>query len=151
LIRGFGKTYGCTGWRLGYAAGPRVILQQMQKLQQYTFVCAPSMAQVGAVEAFQVDMSSQIMAYQRRRDAVVSAFAGIAHVEQPGGAFYAFVEVPKRLGLTATAFAERAIERDLLIIPGKVFSRRDTHFRISYAVPEPTLAAGLETLTQMMR
>lgn len=151
LVRGFGKTYGCTGWRMGYVAGPKPILQQMQKLQQYTFVCPPSMAQYGMIGAFDVDMSPQIEAYQRRRDTVLAAFDGIAHIEPPGGAFYAFVEVPQRMGLSASAFCEKAIERNVLLIPGKVFSKRDTHFRLSYAVPEDTLARGLEVLAGMMR
>lgn len=151
LVRGFGKTYGCTGWRMGYVAGPKPLLQQMQKLQQYTFVCPPSMAQYGMIGAFDVDMSPQIEAYQRRRDTVLAAFDGIAHIEPPGGAFYAFVEVPQRMGLSASAFCEKAIERNVLLIPGKVFSKRDTHFRLSYAVPEDTLARGLEVLAGMMR
>lgn len=150
LVRGFGKTYGCTGWRMGYAAGPKPIVGQMQKLQQYTYVCAPSMAQVGLTAAFDVDMSAHVAAYQRKRDMVLAAFEGVAAVEHPGGAFYAFVEVPRRLGLTASQFVERAIERNVLIIPGKVFSRRDTHFRLSYAVSDKALAAGLETLTSLM-
>jgi aminotransferase len=151
LVRGFGKTYGCTGWRMGYVAGPRRIVQQMQKLQQYTFVCAPSMSQYGLVGAFDVDMTPQIEAYRRKRDTVLQAFASVTQVEQPGGAFYAFVEVPKNLNITASAFCERAIERNVLIIPGKVFSRRDTHFRLSYAVPDATLQAGLTILADMMR
>ena len=134
LIRGFGKTYGCTGWRMGYVAGPKPIIAQMQKLQQYTFVCAPSMAQVGLAGAFEVDMSGHVEAYRKRRDMVVDAFATVTNIEQPGGAFYAFVEVSPRLGLTASAFCEMAIERNVLLIPGKVFSRQDTHFRLSYAV-----------------
>ncbi len=151
LVRGFGKTYGCTGWRLGYVAGPKPIITQMQKLQQYTFVCAPSMAQHGVAEAFDVDMAPQIDAYMRRRDKVLKAFEGVTNVEHPGGAFYAFVEVPRHLGMTATAFSEKAIERNVLVIPGKVFSSRDSHFRLSYAVPEATLERGLDILVNMMR
>ena len=139
LVRGFGKTYGCTGWRLGYAAGPAPILRQMAKLQQYTFVCAPSMAQSGVVGAIGMDMSAQVGAYQRRRDRVERAFAGVTDVVHPGGAFYAFVEVPARAASSATEFVERAVERNVLTIPGAVFSRRDTHFRISYAVADETL------------
>jgi aspartate/methionine/tyrosine aminotransferase len=150
LVRGFGKTYGCTGWRMGYVAGPRPIIQQIQKLQQYTFVCAPSMAQVGLAGAFAVDMSEHVNAYERKRDMVVNAFAGLTTIEPPGGAFYAFVEVPAKLGVTASQFVERAIEHNVLAIPGKVFSRRDSHFRLSYAVSDKTLAAGLEVLTGLM-
>jgi aspartate aminotransferase/aminotransferase len=96
-------------------------------------------------------MTPQIEAYRRKRDTVLQAFASVTQVEQPGGAFYAFVEVPKNLNITASAFCERAIERNVLIIPGKVFSRRDTHFRLSYAVPDATLQAGLTILADMMR
>ena len=150
LVRGFGKTYGCTGWRMGYIAGPRAIIQQIQKLQQYTFVCAPSMAQSALVGAFDVDMSPHVDAYQVRRDMVVKAFSTVTSIDAPGGAFYAFVEVPKRLNMTATEFVNAAIEQNVLIIPGKVFSGRDTHFRLSYAVSDKTLQAGLEILTRMM-
>lgn len=151
LIRGFGKSYGCTGWRLGYAAGPKAIIQQMAKLQQYTFVCAPSMAQVGAAEAFKVDLSEQVAAYECKRDIVVDAFEGVTELVHPGGAFYAFVKVPQRLGLTAQQFAEQAVGRNVLAIPGNVFSRRDTHLRISFAAPDETVRAGVEILRTMMQ
>lgn len=151
LVRGFGKTYGCTGWRMGYVAGPRRIVQQMQKLQQYTFVCAPSMAQFGLAAAFEVDMTDQIEAYRRRRDSVVHALAPLTALEPPGGAFYAFVKVPEQLNMSASVFCERAIDHNVLIIPGKVFSCRDTHFRLSYAVPEAMLSAGLDVLSNLMR
>ncbi|MDX1436238.1 MAG: aldehyde dehydrogenase family protein, partial [Anaerolineales bacterium] len=93
LVRGFGKTYGCTGWRMGYAAGPHPIIQAMAKLQQYTFVCAPSMAQAGCVTAFDVDMSGHVEAYRRKRDMVLEGLRDVARIVEPGGAFYAFVEV----------------------------------------------------------
>lgn len=150
VIRGFGKTYGCTGWRLGYAAGPRFIVQEIAKLQQYTFVCAPSMAQWGAVAAFSVDLSPIVAEYERRRQMVLDAFAGVTTVARPGGAFYAFVEVPPHLGLTAQEFAERAVEQRVLIIPGNVFSARGTHFRLSFSAAPPRLAEGLAVLRRLM-
>jgi len=150
LVRGFGKTYGCTGWRLGYAAGPLPILQQMAKLQQYTFVCAPSMAQAGVVGAYDLDMTPYVEAYRRRRDMVVDALGSITAVGRPGGAFYAFVEVTPQAGGQAGPFVERAIARNVLVIPGSVFSARDTHFRLSYAVPDETLARGLDVLGALL-
>jgi len=150
LIRGFGKSYGCTGWRIGYAAGPRALVQEMAKVQQYTFVCAPTPVQHAVVGAFDVDLSPMVADYQRRRDMVLAAFEGVTSVPRPGGAFYAFVEVPKRLGLTATEFVERAIERSVLVIPGKVFSRRDTHFRLSFATKPEMLEEGLTILRELM-
>jgi aspartate/methionine/tyrosine aminotransferase len=150
LIRGFGKTYGCTGWRLGYAAGPMALVQEMAKLQQYSFVCAPTPLQWGVIPAFDCDLSPAIAEYARRRDMVVKAFEGVAEVARPGGAFYAFVQVPKRLGLTATQFVEKAIERRVLVIPGKVFSERDTHFRLSFATNPAKLEEGLAILRSLM-
>jgi aspartate/methionine/tyrosine aminotransferase len=151
LIRGFGKTYGCTGWRLGYAAGPQPIIQAMARMQQYTYVCAPSIAQWAGIAAFEVDMGGEVERFRRRRDAVLEAFRGVTEVATPGGAFYAFVRVPERLGLSATAFVERAIERSVLVIPGSVFSARDTHFRLSYAVADEPLGRGLGILRDLMR
>jgi aminotransferase len=151
LIRGFGKTYGCTGWRLGYVAGPHEIVQSIAKLQQYTYVCAPSMAQYAAAHAFEVDMRPWVDRFEKRRDTVLAAFDGVAQVARPGGAFYAFVEVPPSLGMTASQFVEKAIERSVLVIPGKVFSTRDTHFRLSFAAKEETLARGLDVLRGLMR
>jgi aspartate/methionine/tyrosine aminotransferase len=150
LIRGFGKTYGCTGWRLGYVAGPRAVVQEIAKFQQYTYVCAPSMAQWGAVESFGFDLRPIVDDYERRRQLVVDAFAGVADVPRPSGAFYAFVEVPPRLGMTGQQFIERAIERRVLVIPGNVFSRRDSHFRLSFATRADRLAEGLGILREMM-
>jgi len=151
LVRGYGKTYGCTGWRMGYAAGPTALLQQMMKLQQYTFVCAPSIAQHGCLRAFDVDMTEQVQAYSRKRDMVVEAMNEVTELVHPGGAFYAYVKVPKHLNLSATQFVEQAIEHNVLVIPGHVFSQRDTHFRISYAVPDDKLNRGLDILRNMMR
>jgi aspartate/methionine/tyrosine aminotransferase len=151
LIRGFGKTYGCTGWRLGFAAGPHDLVQSIAKLQQYTYVCAPSMAQYAVAHAYEVDMQPWVDRFERRRDTVLEAFEGIANITRPGGAFYAFVEVPKPLNLTASEFVEKAIERSVLVIPGKVFSTRDTHFRLSFAAKEEMLAKGLGILRDIMQ
>lgn len=151
LLRGFSKTYGMTGWRLGYAVGPAPIIDQMTKLQQYSFVCAPSMVQAAGVTALDVDMSDHVAAYARKRDRVVEKLSGAFNLTTPGGAFYAFPEVPPSLGVSATKFVERAIERNVLIIPGSVFSNRDTHFRISYACDDDVLERGLDVLLDLAR
>ncbi len=150
LLRGFGKTYGCTGWRMGYAAGPSWLISEMAKFQQYSFVCAPSMAQAGLVGAFDIDMSDVVNAFERRRDLVKETFAGIANVSDCAGAFYGFVEVPEHLGITGTEFCEHAIKHNVVVIPGDVFSDRDTHIRISFACPDEKLKVGLEILADMM-
>jgi aspartate/methionine/tyrosine aminotransferase len=150
LVRGFGKTYGVTGWRLGYAAGPAAIIDEMLKLQQYTFVCAPSPLQWGVLAALDTDMSGHVAAYARRRERVIERLSKVTEVATPGGAFYAFPRIPARLGLGGAAFFDRCLEENLLIIPGSVFSDRDTHFRLSYAVNEATLERGLDALTRVM-
>ncbi|MEX1017058.1 MAG: aminotransferase class I/II-fold pyridoxal phosphate-dependent enzyme [Phycisphaeraceae bacterium] len=149
LLRGFSKTYGMTGWRLGYVAGPKQIVEQMTKLQQYSFVCAPSMTQVAGVLALEVDMAEPVEQYRRKRDRVVERLAPHYELTTPGGAFYAFPKVPERLGLTGTQFVERAVEHGLLIIPGNVFSGRDTHFRLSYACNDTMLDRGLDLLVKL--
>ena len=143
VVDGFSKSHGMTGWRLGYAHGPARLIQEMAKLQQFSYVCAPSIVQKAGVVALDQDLSAQVDAYKRKRDAVVAALGDLYEIARPGGAFYAFPRAPWG---TATEFVAEAIRRSLLIIPGNVFSRRDTHFRISYAVDDATLARGLEVL-----
>ena len=151
LVRGFGKSYGCTGWRLGYAAGPTELIREMAKLQQYTFVCAPTPLQAGAAKAFDVDLEPVIARYAARRDRLIAALGGLTEISRPGGAFYAFVRIPEHLGMSGTAFSEAAIRHRLIVIPGGVFSCRDTHIRISYAVRDELLDEGLSVLASMMR
>ena len=151
VIDGFSKTYGVTGWRLGFVHGPSAVVDKLTMLQQYTFVCAPHPLQWAALAACDVDMSDQVASYRRRRDLVVTGLEQAGYrVAQPGGAFYVFPEVPDGGG-TGTQFVQRAIERELLIIPGNVFSVKDTHFRISYAASDETLKRGAEVLRKVAR
>lgn len=151
VIRGFGKTYGCTGWRLGYAAGPRPVIDAMTRIQQYTFVCAPSMAQWGALAALDTDISGPVADYAHKRDMVVERLGKLTELATPTGAFYAFPKIPERLGLTGRQFAERAVQQEsLLLIPGGVFSTRDTHVRISFAASDETLSRGLDALARLL-
>ncbi|MDX1564494.1 MAG: aminotransferase class I/II-fold pyridoxal phosphate-dependent enzyme [Phycisphaeraceae bacterium] len=147
ILRGFSKTYAMTGWRLGYAVGPGPIIEQMTKLQQYTFVCAPAPFQEAAETAVDLDMGPQVERYRRRRDRVLDRLSQRYDLTRPEGAFYAFVKAPG--GLSGSEFAQRAIERNLLIIPGSVFSEKDTHFRISYACEDQSLERGLDLLLEL--
>jgi aspartate/methionine/tyrosine aminotransferase len=150
LIRGFGKTYGCTGWRLGYAAGPKWLIDRMVKVAQHLYICAPGPLQLGALAAFGVDMSGAIGEYTRRRDTVVRTLSEVTEVAHPAGAFYAFVKVPERLGMTATQFKDAAKARKVLIVPGCAFSPRDTHFRLSYATDPARLGEGVAILRDLL-
>lgn len=151
LLKGFSKSYAMTGWRLGYAAGPHEVIAAMTKLQQYTFVCAPSVTQVAGATAFDVDINALVEAYRVKRDKVIDRLSGHYELTTPGGAFYAFPKVPEHLNMTGTAFVERAIEKSLLVIPGGVFSERDTHFRISYACDDARLDQGLDILVELAK
>ena len=146
VVDGFSKSHGMTGWRLGFAHGPTQLIQEMAKLQQFSFVCAPSLVQYAGVVALDEDLTSHIDAYRAKRDQVVSALSEHFELAAPEGAFYAF---PKAPWGTATEFVQEAIRRNLLIIPGNVFSKRDTHFRISYAVDDATLTRGLDVLREL--
>ena len=148
VVDGFSKAHGMTGWRLGYAHGPARLIQEMAKLQQFSYVCAPSIVQKSGVVALDQDLTPQVDAYRRKRDAVLAALGDLYEIASPEGAFYAFPRAPWGTG---TEFVAEAIRRNLLIIPGNVFSRRDTHFRISYAVDDATLARGLEVLKGLAR
>jgi aspartate aminotransferase/aminotransferase len=148
VIDGFSKTYGMTGWRLGFAHGPAEIIQQMIKLQQYTFVCAPQPVQWAGIAALDVDVQSHIDDYRRKRDLVTAGLAEHYEFVRPGGAFYVF---PKAPWGTGEQFVHRAIEHKLLVIPGNIFSERNTHFRVSYAAPDATLERGIDVLRKLAR
>ncbi len=148
LCRGFSKTYGMPGWRLGWCSGPQVVLDKMKTLQQWTFVCGPSMAQAAGVLALRTDMTDHVNAYRRKRDMVFEALGERFDLVKPGGAFYAFCPAP---GGDPMAFVTKAIENNVLIIPGSVFSGRDTHFRLSYAATDEKLRQGLDILVDLAK
>ncbi len=145
VVDGFSKSLGMTGWRLGFAHGPERLIQEMAKLQQFSFICAPSPLQAGIVNAFDMDRSEQAAIYRKKRDRVVDALSGLYELARPEGAFYAFPKVPEGYA-SASDFIQQAVKHNLLIIPGNTFSKRDTHFRVSYAVDDRTLDRGLEVL-----
>lgn len=147
VIDGFSKAYGVTGWRLGFAHGPAALIDSMTKLQQYTFVCAPHPLQWAALQALDTDVTPYVAQYRQKRDRLVEGLSDRYPLATPGGAFYAFPQVPD--SRTASTFVEAAIANELLIIPGKIFSRRDTHFRISYAADDATIDRGIEVLRRL--
>lgn len=148
VIDGFSKSHAMTGWRLGYAHGPRRLIEEMIKLQQFSFVCAPSMVQHAGVVACRYDMSRQVSEYRRKRDLIYAGLKDHYEMGPPGGAFYLFPRAPQGKG---SAFVEEAVRQGLLIIPGRVFSQHDTHFRLSYAADERTLNRGIEILRRLAK
>jgi aspartate/methionine/tyrosine aminotransferase len=148
VFDGFSKAYGMTGWRLGFCHGPRRLMEEMIKLQQFSFVCAPSMVQHAGVVAWGLDRSEAVDTYRRKRDRIVAGLKDSFELVCPEGAFYLFPKVPHGTG---TTFVEEAIRNQLLIIPGSVFSRQDTHFRLSYAATDQTIDRGVEILNRLAR
>jgi aspartate aminotransferase/aminotransferase len=148
VVDGLSKSHGVTGWRLGWMHGPAALIEKITMLQQYSFVCAPHPLQWGALAALETDMTPQVDAYRVRRDLMVTRLQEIGYEVAPtGGAFYVFPKAPQ--GTTGSQLVARAIENELLVIPGNIFSTRDTHFRISYAAPVETLQRGLEVLAKI--
>ncbi len=148
VLDGFSKAYGMTGWRLGFAHGPRRLIEEMTKLQQFSFVCAPSMVQHAGVAALDYDVSKFVADYHKKRDRIYNGIKDRYELAKPEGAFYLFPKAPRGTG---TEFVAEAIRNQLLCIPGGVFSRRDTHFRLSYAADDRTLDRGVEILNRLAK
>src|SRR5262249_27476267 len=94
VFDGFSKSYGMTGWRLGYAHGPKRVIDEMIKLQQFSFVCAPSMVQHAGVVAWDYDVSAIVAEYRNKRDFLCAGLKGQFEFVKAGGAFYLFPKAP---------------------------------------------------------
>ncbi len=138
LINGFSKAYAMTGWRLGYAAAPAVILKQMLKIHQYAIMCAPTTSQYAAIEALRngdEDIARMKEAYDERRIYLLGAFRELGmDCFEPYGAFYMFPCI-KRFGMTSDEFANRLLrEEKIAIVPGTAFGDSgEGYLRVSYA------------------
>ena len=148
LINGFSKAYAMTGWRLGYACGPRKIIEQMTKLHQYAIMCAPTTSQYAAVEALRNgddDVAMMREAYNQRRRYLVNAFKEMGlECFEPYGAFYIFPCI-KEFGMTSEEFASRFLmEEKVAVVPGTAFGDCGEGFlRISYAYSLENLKEAL--------
>ena len=138
VINGFSKAYAMTGWRLGYACGPRVIMEQMIKIHQYCIMCAPTTSQYAAVEALRngdEDVCKMRESYDERRRVVLHMLweMGLPCFE-PEGAFYVFPCI-RSFGMTSEEFANRLLEEEkVAIVPGTAFGDcGEGYLRISYA------------------
>ena len=149
VLGGHSKAFGMTGWRLGFAAGPSHIIEAMAMVQQYSFVCAPSFAQYAALACPQADMTGHLSDYSEKRDLMFNALSDTFEVGSADGAFYLFIKAPD--GYTGDSFVEAAIQSNVLIIPGSVFSERNSHFRLCYTVPNEQLLQGAEKLCQLAK
>ncbi len=147
VLGGFSKNFAMTGLRVGYAVGPGDVINDMIKLQQYSYVCAPSAMQYGVMENFDIDMSSEVEVFAKRRDYVYEKLKDVYDVVKPSGAFYFFIKCPE--GMTGSKFADKCVSKGLLVVPAAPFSEDDDYFRISYAVDDEMLKKGVDILVDI--
>ena len=155
-MNGFSKAYAMTGWRLGYACGPREIIKQMTKVHQFAIMCAPTNSQYAAVEALRNgddDVIKMRESYNGRRRYLLHAFAemGLPCFE-PLGAFYAFPCI-KEFGMTSDEFASRLLkEEKVAVVPGSAFGEcGEGYLRISYAYSLEDLKKALDRMADFVK
>ncbi|MEG0564931.1 MAG: aminotransferase class I/II-fold pyridoxal phosphate-dependent enzyme [Hungatella sp.] len=148
LINGFSKAFAMTGWRLGYAAAPHLILEQMLKIHQFAIMCAPTTSQYAAIAALRdgaPDVAMMREAYDQRRRFVLHAFAEMKlDCFEPHGAFYAFPSI-KRFHMTSDEFATRFLQEEkVAVVPGTAFGEcGEGYLRVSYAYSLKNLKEAL--------
>ncbi len=155
VINGFSKSYAMTGWRLGYAVGPAIILEQMIKIHQFAIMCAPTTSQYAGIEALKngdSDVEMMRDAYDKRRRYLVHSLRkmGLTCFE-PFGAFYVFPCI-KDLGMTSEEFATRLLQEEkVAVVPGTAFGDcGEGYLRISYAYSIENLKIALERMERFV-
>ena len=148
-LSGFSKSHAMTGLRVGYIAAPdslKEIAQSIGILQQYSIVCAPQPSQWAALTALSTDISRELQLMKSRRDLVKQILGSAITYPNPDGAFYVYCDVP----YDSNEFVRKAIERELLIIPGHIFSKVKNAVRISYAQSEEVILKGLGIFLELL-
>ena len=156
VINGFSKSHAMTGWRLGYACGPEVIIKQMLKIHQFAIMCAPTTSQYAAVEALKNgddDVAEMREQYNQRRRYLLHAFAemGLPCFE-PYGAFYVFPCI-REFGMTSDEFATRFLQEEkVAVVPGTAFGDSgEGYIRISYAYSLGNLKVAIGRLSHFVK
>lgn len=155
VINGFSKSFAMTGWRLGYAAGPQEIIQQMTKIHQYIIMSSPTTSQYAAIEALKnglEDVERMRESYNQRRRFVVKELNDMGMpCFEPYGAFYVFPNIT-RFGMTSNEFATRLLaEQRVAVVPGDAFGACGEGFlRISYAYSMEDLKRALEKIEKFI-
>ena len=155
LISGFSKSHAMTGWRLGYACGPAVIIKQMLKIHQFAIMCAPTTSQYAAVEAMKngdADVAMMREEYNGRRRYLMKRFKDMGlECFEPFGAFYAFPCI-KEFGMTSDEFATRLLNaKKVAVVPGAAFGDCGEGFlRISYAYSLDDLKEALDRVEEFI-
>ena len=155
LINGFSKAYAMTGWRLGYAAAPALILKQMLKIHQFAIMCAPTTSQYAAVDALRngdEDIARMKKAYDERRRYLLREVRVLGmDCFEPYGAFYMFPCI-KRFGMTSDEFANRLLQEEkLALVPGTAFGDcGEGYLRVSYAYSLEDLQKAIERIKRFV-
>lgn len=154
-LNGFSKAYAMTGWRIGYACGPKNIIAAMTKIHQYSMLCAPIMSQMAAREALKNgERSTQEMKreYRRRREYIISSLNELGLTcHKPEGAFYALPSI-KRSGLSSMEFAKQLLEKErVAVVPGTAFGPMgEGHVRVSYASSLENLKEAVKRIDRFL-
>lgn len=153
-VNGFSKAYAMTGWRLGYAAGPKPVIDAANIVQSHSLSNVTTFAQYGALAALEGDQSSvetMRQAFAKRRDLIyrgIEAIPGLSCV-RPDGAFYVFPSIEKT-GRDSITFSQRFLEEEhVAVVPGRAFGS-DHHIRFSYATDQTTIEKGIERLARFV-
>ncbi|MCX6355837.1 MAG: aminotransferase class I/II-fold pyridoxal phosphate-dependent enzyme [Candidatus Aureabacteria bacterium] len=155
-LNGFSKAYAMTGWRIGYAAGPREVIAAMTKIHQYTIMCASTTGQVAACEALrrgESDVQEMKREYARRRRLVCERLNVMGlPCAKPDGAFYIFPSIAST-GLDSKSFSQRLLEqKKVAVVPGTAFGRVGEGFiRISYASSYENLKEAMDRIEDFLR
>ena len=155
VLNGFSKAYAMTGWRIGFACGPAEIIEAMNRIHSYTALCAPIMAQIGAMEALRNchrEREKMIEAYDQRRRFLVSSLRELGlDCFEPRGAFYAFPSIAST-GLDCETFAERLLmEKKVAVVPGRAFGDSGRHHvRCCYAASMEQLRQAVERIGEFL-
>lgn len=145
-LNGFSKSYAITGWRIGYAHGPNELIQAMNKLQQYTFVCAPLPAQIALYNSKEINLEKEYKKYKNKRDLLCKKLDSKYEIYKPEGAFYLFIKIPKG----HKNFINKLLEKKILVVPSESFSANKNYFRISFAVSDKDLKKGIKILNELI-
>ncbi|MFH1777882.1 MAG: aminotransferase class I/II-fold pyridoxal phosphate-dependent enzyme [Candidatus Omnitrophota bacterium] len=154
-LNGFSKAYAMTGWRVGYACGPKELISAMTKIHQYTMLCTPTISQFAACEALQGGVKSVLemkKEYKRRREFIFEGLNRLGlTVAKPQGAFYIFPSI-KSTGLSSIDFSNRLLkEKRVAVIPGTAFGKcGEGYIRISYASSLESLKEALLRMEEFL-
>lgn len=156
VVNGFSKSFSMTGWRLGFACGPRELMEQITKIHQFAIMCAPTTSQYAAIEALEncdEDVVHMVKEYDMRRRMMVSGFNKIGlECREPKGAFYAFPSI-KSTGMSSEEFCEKLLySKNVAVVPGSAFGESGEGFiRASYCYSVEHIKEAIVRIGEFLR